>query len=1283
VVPLMKRARQGDVTPLAAQRLPYGDRTRYLRFSPHGASPASSFHPMPASSHAASLSSPSHHGADNGMMPLSTLLQSPTRSSRGQATNGLGTLPLSVLGSPMRTLAVFPHGARGVLHPPSLSALCLDASELHDLDRGVRSPAQLVAAPPLESENIPAPQSPLGLLGGVDPCDQQPQRVLELDCELHAPQSFSPSLRSHSSQKVPHDLVDHTASGIRSPAELLIDRTLDSESIHPPPFSGSRVLEQLAPPGPLDSPGRVCRPPQLPTLSRCDLPLSPERPEPARLHLDPMIAQAPHVSPGLGKAMSDLNPPSREHHSPDNHMHDTGAQGAETREQSPLVADEGATANSEDDLDSVYRLYGISSSSSDDEVLDDLQSSSSDDELELFEVSRPQHVQAPRSSRSTVLCVCGCGKPYTKPGSVLYYKEHLDAPLYPGATINTVDMIYALLVSKQHGLIPRSSFDTYCKFLHTKALPQPNFLPPSSHLMTQVITVDDWSMHEVHVCGNEKCKGFRWPKLGRCSPSVLERHKDDKCPICGTPRFSVEHTEGGKVVIKPNAFCIDFGLKTVLQDMFGDKDFANDVLTRERASEPEVVGTYHDSYECRRLERELKKKDAQSSMRDLHNVRFDILADWLQPWGSVAYSVGIISLRCCDVSPRNLGKTGSSRIVIIIPGPKMPKSIRPYIMGLLQEFSQAFVSKIELRVNLPNQPTVQIRPLLTGFLADSPARIKYAEWMGVGARLGACGWCMNEGVPYRHGTSNKVTYYYYGYHEPRPQILAFGGVEMKVGDPRLRLSHDAQMLRAQEVEGRIKAANTAGCHGVSIVCSTLPYTDYNNVWVVPVAHALLYGVAKDFVAHLLRAPGLSESMGAKNLPQGADFISLEDRRTMRERVKYVHVTSDFGRRYKCIVQYMNSYKLEDWLHFVEVFGFAIFRGILSTQMAELWGCIVEAVDGFMRPSSFENRDQYTAACNKAAGAIARYAKTIEYYEFPAQMFTFNLHMLVCRLGTQVLVRGHSSRELEFVVEREVQVFKQAMGRRVCVDPEKTFSNNVLLDMRLRAILVERPGLKTMEQHCEPAIQASARPPAYDMPSQTIGEAGTDEDRALLLDKGKRVRDAAQRTRLLDLAKLVIQTEGHDVEGWSVSDIEACKQIASSHERYPYVVMTYTKAECNEDHITAYGHGAGQGRRVNHWVQVNYTNDRGVDEPHVCMVKLFVRVHHPLSDDQPIRFAVCDVYEPLPTEQDGRVLKARQGRAKWLDYPVLIKNIEAKLVAFLPPRPSESLFVKPLNMTTRA
>ncbi|GMH35008.1 hypothetical protein BSKO_02869 [Bryopsis sp. KO-2023] len=87
-----------------------------------------------------------------------------------------------------------------------------------------------------------------------------------------------------------------------------------------------------------------------------------------------------------------------------------------------------------------------------------------------------------------------------------------------------------------------------------------------------------------------------------------------------------------------------------------------------------------------------------------------------------------------------------------------------------------------------------------------------------------------------------------------------------------------------------------GCKGVSVIPETIPYVSYTNIWVLPIAHALLYGVVANFMNYVLQPTGRSETCPPH-------VVTLEQRRTMKSRQEDLVLTSEFGRAYKCILKY--------------------------------------------------------------------------------------------------------------------------------------------------------------------------------------------------------------------------------------------------------------------------------------------------------------------------------------------------------------------------------------------
>ena len=260
---------------------------------------------------------------------------------------------------------------------------------------------------------------------------------------------------------------------------------------------------------------------------------------------------------------------------------------------------------------------------------------------------------------------------------------------------------------------------------------------------------------------------------------------------------------------------------------------------------------------------------------------------------------------------------------------------------------------------------------------------------------------------------------------------------MKVGDTRLRLTHDEQRHRADLAESGAETTTALGCKGVAMPALMLPYVDYNSFFTVSIAHALLYGVGGGFLAHAFRKIAKPDAKKGEMYPP--EVITHASRALIRARAADIRVTSEFGRQYKCIEQYMPSYKMEDWLHFFCTFEKYIFLpGTLPPLLQRLWDLLVTAVQHYCGTG-------YTEASSiEAAASLRKFAELMEEYKFPDKQFTYNLHICVCQLRHQEKTRGAISGSMEFVVERVMQYFKTLMGRRICKDPEKPFTNVFLL-----------------------------------------------------------------------------------------------------------------------------------------------------------------------------------------------------------------------------------------------
>ena len=132
---------------------------------------------------------------------------------------------------------------------------------------------------------------------------------------------------------------------------------------------------------------------------------------------------------------------------------------------------------------------------------------------------------------------------------------------------------------------------------------------------------------------------------------------------------------------------------------------------------------------------------------------------------------------------------------------------------------------------------------------------------------------------------------------------------------------------------------------------------------------------------------------------------------------------------------------------------------------------------------------------------------------PAELLTYNLHILVCRLYKQETACGAVAKDLEYWVERSIQDLKSTVKYRTTEWPEKIAVQRALVSQRLHLLCLEHPEVRGFDELC-PAYRAAALRGNMD--------SGTSVHGSQLLGVGKPVsnpeRQVALRTALRRLLR---------------------------------------------------------------------------------------------------------------------------------------------------------------------
>ena len=214
---------------------------------------------------------------------------------------------------------------------------------------------------------------------------------------------------------------------------------------------------------------------------------------------------------------------------------------------------------------------------------------------------------------------------------------------------------------------------------------------------------------------------------------------------------------------------------------------------------------------------------------------------------------------------------------------------------------------------------------------DSPVRQKAANLPSHAAFL-ACGFCLFQDAKLPGSRSTRYAGYRWGAQQTRLPHLR--NKRLKVGAPELQLSDQLMHKRGRLVEEQPELAETAACTGLSPIPAALGYVSYSNVFVLPFAHMVFYGVVADFWAAVLAKYGREETHRPWWVIQHAK------RAVMRERGARVSMPADMGRAYRDVPEHHKDWLLHEWVVWVESISLHVLEDdILHPQLQPLWDAL--------------------------------------------------------------------------------------------------------------------------------------------------------------------------------------------------------------------------------------------------------------------------------------------------------------------------------------------------------
>lgn len=267
----------------------------------------------------------------------------------------------------------------------------------------------------------------------------------------------------------------------------------------------------------------------------------------------------------------------------------------------------------------------------------------------------------------------------------------------------------------------------------------------------------------------------------------------------------------------------------------------------------------------------------------------------------------------------------------------------------------------------------------------------------------------------------------------------------------------------------------------------------------------------------------------------------------------------------------------------------------------------------------EFTDQAREAAHKALRQLAiKVQGLVEARQFPADLLSFNLHMLVCRLHEQEGARGHLAYEAELFIERGVGELKASTRQRSSSEPERVAVNSYLIDMAL-ARDKHMHGLKTVaEMMAEEAVTLDGDDRVPDDLFDTAG--------AELLGCPLRCRGGGWLSES-DKEQVDVFLASDEAESFVCSKDASGAHLTISIERDNIdweAVRVYGVAnKRNDEIISSDVHHAPKNKRANNWVKIRWD---GVGT-FIGHVKKFLRVPGE-HDSVPfvVRLAVCELWK---------------------------------------------------------
>jgi hypothetical protein len=501
-------------------------------------------------------------------------------------------------------------------------------------------------------------------------------------------------------------------------------------------------------------------------------------------------------------------------------------------------------------------------------------------------------------------------------GTVAWFRKRLAEKLHSHSHLTVLDIVLWSLGRKVGSNMSREDFNAWMRMLKAIA-PDEALIPPSWHMVKNIAGVQSIYDYMYHTCGN--CYRYRY---GWIPVTQYEKHRDDKCPHCKSPRF--KRSDRGS--LEPVSWVFYLGIQKAVDYLFGNPQF---VLHRGIGRQYNDPSTWYGSKEAHR-----QNSLTNGALFAFENSSYSLFVDAFQCYKNKTHSIGVVFLRCDDLDYVTRSKRSLHVPIMVIPGPTQPDASWIYMDLIANDFAKwgpdgeghLVIPAVQASNGcIQRGAPFRHKVLLSGIDGDTPA----AQWVGQFVKSSnsylSCFYCKFCGQ--YDATQSKMVYG--GFSVPAVAQHGLGkGKAYKLGtrDEQRLLKDTEQRQRADAVTEMMKSnrnqsdiAKEQGAYGWCAFANRLHYVDYNLIRRIPITHSILLGLCKRFWKEVFR---WKSGGGLKPISKCIQAIAIPDSKLIQDIDESLKsgliLTPDFNRPFSGLN--LGMWTSEDWMRWVEVYS---------------------------------------------------------------------------------------------------------------------------------------------------------------------------------------------------------------------------------------------------------------------------------------------------------------------------------------------------------------------------